>query len=290
VAISIRLRLTSLVSIGWLGFGHLAAQSARDVARRSFSSVVLITTQDVNRQPLALGSGFFVADGVVATNLHVIGGAGSATARVVGQERTLHVTGIVGMDTLRDLALLRIEGASGQPLVLGDSRAASVGDVVYVVGNPEGLEGTFSQGIVSGIRRISSDTLLQITAPISPGSSGGPVLDAHGDVIGVAVASFKEGQNLNFAVPTAYVVSLMRRVGPPQPLTVARRRVGRSRAGASPAGTGVSGTLFRWDPYQRAPASRMAVTLSQCEIALTTRLPTLEQCSCSMTAPGHLSR
>ena len=76
-------------------------------------------------------------------------------------------------------------------LPLGDSSKVSTGDDVYVVGNPQGLEGTFSAGIVSGIRKIGEDSLLQITAPISPGSSGGPVTNSKGEVIGVSVATFK---------------------------------------------------------------------------------------------------
>lgn len=75
-----------------------------------------------------------------------------------------------------------------------------VGDNVYVVGNPRGLEGTFSQGLVSGVRNVKGNRYLQITAAISEGSSGGPILNESGQVVGIAVASVREGQNLNFAV------------------------------------------------------------------------------------------
>jgi hypothetical protein len=81
------------------------------------------------------------------------------------------------------------------------------------------LEGTFSQGIVSSIRQIGSDKLLQITAPISPGSSGGPVLNSKGEVIGVSVATFRGGQNLNFAIPSNYLKDLIGKAGPPKPLS-----------------------------------------------------------------------
>jgi hypothetical protein len=93
-------------------------------------------------------------------------------------------------------------------LAVGDSSQVAVGDEVYAVGNPEGLEGTFSQGIVSAIRHIGSDTVLQMTAPISPGSSGGPVLDSRGNAVGIAVATFSEGQNLNLAIPSSYLTAL----------------------------------------------------------------------------------
>ena len=90
-------------------------------------------------------------------------------------------------DEKHDLAILAVSGSSISTLSLGDSDSVSIGDVVYVVGNPEGFEGTFSDGVISGVRGSNADSgkLLQMTAPISPGSSGGPVLNARGEVIGV---------------------------------------------------------------------------------------------------------
>jgi hypothetical protein len=113
------------------------------------------------------------------------------------------------VDSTRDLALLSISGAKAPALALGDSNEVAVGDEVYVIGNPRGLEGTFSQGIISGIRQIGSESLLQVTAPISPGSSGGPVLNSSGKVIGVAALTFRGGQNLNFAIPISYLQPLL---------------------------------------------------------------------------------
>ncbi len=155
----------------------LHAQNAREVAQKAFQSVVLLVMEDRNGQPLALGSGFFVRDGVVATNMHVIEGAAKGHAKLIGQKSKYEVGGIVARDTAHDLVLLAVTEARAPVLPLGQSGVA-VGDEVYVVGNPLGLEGTFSAGIISGIRQLGPDTLLQITAPISPGSSGGPVLDA----------------------------------------------------------------------------------------------------------------
>ena len=81
------------------------------------------------------------------------------------------------------------------------------------------MEGTFSQGIVSSIREVGTDKLLQITAPISPGSSGGPILNEKGEVIGISVATFKSGQNLNFAIPSNYLKPLLVNSGSAKPLT-----------------------------------------------------------------------
>jgi len=180
------------------------AESPRELAERGFRSVVLLAMNDSNGQPLCIGSGFFVSEDVVATNAHVIQGAGSGSAKLVGQQQTFQVLGTLAIDLHADLALLKV---SGKAPSLGLSRgpAPVVGESVYVIGNPLGLEGTFSEGIISGVRATGADSLLQMTAPISPGSSGGPVIDAAGEVIGVSVATFKEGQNLNLAVPVAYL-------------------------------------------------------------------------------------
>lgn len=194
-------------------------QSARQIAQNAFPSVVLLVMEDANSQPVSLGSGFFVKADIVATNLHVIKGAARGYIKIVGQKPKYEIAGIVGIDTQRDLALLKITGVKAPSLTFGDINQVAVGDEVYAIGNPQGLEGTFSQGIVSSIRHVGSDILFQITAPISPGSSGGPVLNAQGKVIGIAVATFSGGQNLNFAIPASYLTSLLSEMKPVVPLS-----------------------------------------------------------------------
>jgi hypothetical protein len=193
-------------------------KTAKQIAQAAFPSTVLLTTQDAAGQPLLIGSGFFVAEHVIATNFHVIRGAANGSGRLVGQRSNFSISGVIGVDKGRDLALLNVD-AKAPALHLAGSGPAEVGDTVYAVGNPEGLEGTFSQGLVSGIRRRGPDTILQITAPLSPGSSGGPILNAKGEVVGVAVSTWTEGQNLNFAVPVAYLAQLLNNRRPPSPLS-----------------------------------------------------------------------
>jgi S1-C subfamily serine protease len=195
------------------------ANTAREIAQQAFPSVVILVLEDTNGQPISLGSGFFVAKGVIATNLHVIEGAATGYAKIVGTKTKYKVAGIVASDGIRDLALLAIQDSKAPPLPLERSWQPAVGDEVYAIGNPLGLEGTFSQGIISGVRRVGSDSILQITAPISPGSSGGPVLDSQGKVIGVAVATFKAGQGLNFAIPVSYLAPLLSDMKPATPLS-----------------------------------------------------------------------
>ena len=182
--------------------------SPHQIALASFPSVVVLVTEDADGHPVALGSGFFVAGDLVATNYHVVKGAARIYARRIGEESQLSVVAVVGTDEENDLSLLRVAGARYRPLMLARGSQIGVGDDVYVIGNPAGLEGTFSQGIVSGIRGYQ---YIQITAAISHGSSGGPVMNNHGEVIGVATSAIEEGQNLNFAVPVSYVSRLLGR-------------------------------------------------------------------------------
>ena len=196
-----------------------ATQTVQQIARKAFQSTVLLVMEDATGQPLSLGSGFFVGPGTIASNLHVVEGASRGYAKVVGQKTKYDIEGFAGIDSGRDLVLLKILESQTLPLSLGNSDAVEVGEPAYAVGNPQGLEGTFSQGIVSSIRKVGSDKLIQITAPISPGSSGGPVLNGRGEVIGVSVATFRGGQNLNFAIPSNYLNSLLADASRTKPLT-----------------------------------------------------------------------
>lgn len=128
-----------------------------------------------------------------------------ASVKVLKSGKTYKVAEVVGINMRRDLCVLRVDDTSTAPLMNSADKPA-VGDEVYVAGNPKGLEGSFSRGIVSGIRTDAG--LIQMDAPISPGSSGGPVVNGRAEVIGVAVSSVVGGQNLNFAIPIEYLGSL----------------------------------------------------------------------------------
>ena len=180
-----------------------------EIAKNAFPSVVMLTMHDQQNQPVALGSGFVLRKGMVATNTHVIEKAYGGRVQLIGSDATYVIEGIVAIDGARDLALLAVSDLRAPALSIGDSGKLGVGETIYVVGSPMGLKGTLSQGIVSGIRDIGPWSVVQISAPISPGSSGGPVLNVHGEVIGVAVATIKSGQNLNFAVPSSYLTALL---------------------------------------------------------------------------------
>ena len=156
-----------------------------------------------NDKEISSGSGFFVASDIVATNYHVIQVAAKGFIKGYGDEKLYEIIGVVGIDEKNDLALLRIKGVRGKPLRLAANDSAAIGDDVFVISNPKGLEGTFSPGIVSSIRKMQSGNRLQITAPISAGSSGGAVLNKRGEIIGIAAGAVEGGQALNFAIPVA---------------------------------------------------------------------------------------
>lgn len=136
-------RFTVLILIASLLYSSASAQNARQLAQDTFPSVVLLVMQDANGQPVSLGSGFFVAAGVIVTNLHVVRGASSGQVKLVGQQRSYAISGVVGINVDADIVLLNVEGAKAPPLELSTGSDLAVGDVVYAVGNPEGLEGTF---------------------------------------------------------------------------------------------------------------------------------------------------
>ena len=113
-------------------------------------------------------------------------------------------------DPSHDIALLKID-AHGLPFVkLGNSNRMEIGERVVAIGNPLGLQNTVSDGLVSAWREGDGLKLMQVSVPLSNGSSGGPLFNLAGEVVGVTTASLAGGQNLNFAVPVNYVKSLLR--------------------------------------------------------------------------------
>src|SRR4029434_8957924 len=161
---------------------------AAQIARENLQAVVTLVALDDHDQTLALGSGFFITrDGVLVTNAHVVGGAAKIIVRWRG--RTGTAVRILTFTRKYDLVTVQTSFDETPIVKLADSDAVIVGQDVIVLGSPQGLEGTVSTGIVGGLRTLGSARLLQITAPISPGSSGGPVFDAAGRVIGVATAT-----------------------------------------------------------------------------------------------------
>ena len=249
--------------------GQLTAQ---EIAQKASNSTVFITMEGIveyeSGQVIGVegwGSGFFVKPNQIATNYHVISPKRKTyntdddknemvsshplrgTARLVGTDREYGIIGYTAIDPDQDLAILKVRAFGVEPLRLGNSENLEVNDDIYAVGNPLGmayLEGTVSYGKISGLRTDSTRRWIQITAPITHGNSGGPVLNKKGEVIGVstgiildeAIMEYKvkdnkgqeigsvklprrREQNLNYVVPVNYLKALLERVGTPKPLS-----------------------------------------------------------------------
>ena len=182
--------------------------NAKELFKETHESVVLIMSFDSNNQPLAIGSGFYVDDGrTIVTNLHVISGA--QTVRIKNPDgKVFRARIVLGVDSTHDLVILEAD-VYGKPIPLS-RRTPEIGEDIIAIGNPKGLEATLSKGIVSGVRNDQGSIYYQVTAPISPGSSGGPIIDGNGEVIGVSTFYVQGGQNLNFAMPSAYIHRLLK--------------------------------------------------------------------------------
>ncbi|MDQ2747897.1 MAG: tetratricopeptide repeat protein [Acidobacteriota bacterium] len=209
-----KLTVQKILPLLLLTFAFAAAISAQDylpeLVRRIKPSAVAIETFDAKGAAIARGSGFFVANDKIITNRHVIEKSNRVEIHLI-DGRKITAKGVLAIDGEGDLALLQVEvppnsAVAALPLV---QTAPQEGESIVVIGNPFGLEGSVSNGIVSAVREIPGyGKIIQITAPISPGSSGSPVVNMRGQVIGVATLQAAEGQSINFAVPSARITQL----------------------------------------------------------------------------------
>ena len=228
--------------VGGTGLPHAGAprtahQSQLELARRRGSlvrlapgklfamvspAVVRVVVQSSGRRSVGQGSGFIISpDGWVITNYHVIEGADTATV-VLADYTDLLVAGVGAIDRQSDLALLKVIGRDLPCLMVSTKPPPPVGQKVFAIGSPEGLMNTLSEGLISGHRVQDGVPVVQTTAPVSHGSSGGPLLTAEGLVVGVTSRIRAGGQNLNFAVPAERVQDLLRKQGKMIPLAKLR--------------------------------------------------------------------
>jgi tetratricopeptide (TPR) repeat protein len=179
-----------------------------ELVRRIKPSAVAIETFDARNEKLSRGSGFFIESDRIVTNRHVIEGA--YRAEIHSSTGTVYpVKGVLAVDAEGDIAILKIDSSTNvRPLPL-DKTSPQEGESVVVIGNPLGLEGSVTNGIVSAVRDIPTfGRIIQITAPISSGSSGSPVVNMQGQVIGIATLQITGGQSVNFAIPSERISQL----------------------------------------------------------------------------------
>ena len=168
-------------------------------------SIVVVVAYGKDGKAIAQGSGVVIAKDTVVSNCHVIEKA--ATARVVYRNKKLPAT-LRYEDVERDLCSFTVRGLSAPPVQLGSTSQVQVGDAAYAIGAPEGLDLTLSGGLISSLRKIPGGVVIQMTTPISPGSSGGGLFDSQGRLIGITSYYMAKGEQLNFALPVEWVREL----------------------------------------------------------------------------------
>lgn len=181
---------------------HKEEYSAEEIYMSCKSATALILAYDENQIPISQGSGFFIEKNKLITNFHVVDGSTIIKVKPIGTSDFLVEARTIKCSKTYDIAIIETSDYTNKLNL--DTTNKFIGKKIFAIGNPKGLEGTISEGIISGIRSDLFE-VLQITAPISPGSSGGPVLDEKGKVIGISTFSINNGQNLNFAIPIKYI-------------------------------------------------------------------------------------
>ena len=221
----------------WYSTSPLSAQEdLPQLIARIQPAVVTIIIFDRSGRVIGNGSGFFINPrGHLVSNYHVLSGGAKAEIKTFEGHR-YPINLILAADPKLDLIKVTAALPAGPPAYLSISPTRPrLGERVIVLGSPLGLEQTVSDGMVSGIRRLPGlGEVVQISAPISPGSSGGPVLNLKGEVLGVALGFLSRGQNLNFAIPGNLILALPE--DSPKPLEGLNQEGGAS--GLPPPATG----------------------------------------------------
>jgi len=183
--------------------------TAEEIYAKCSPAVFYIETFDASGSELSSGSGFFIDDkGTAVTNYHVIEDAYTAFIQTSDTGITCEVLGVYDYNKEEDWAILKIDYYLGNSkyLVVDNTTKVAGGQKVYAIGSPLGLQNTISEGIISNPARVDGKTTyIQTNAAISPGSSGGALINKDGKVIGITSAAYTDGQNLNLALPISYI-------------------------------------------------------------------------------------
>lgn len=188
--------------------------TAEQLVERAKESVVSVSFAGRDGQQAGLGTGFVIdADGLIATNLHVIGEARPITVQLADGTK-YEVQEVYATDRLMDLAVLKIAVNDLRPLKLAAPETLKQGAEIVVLGNPQGLRYSVVKGVNSGTREIDGKPMIQLAIPIEPGNSGGPVLDAQGNVQGIVTLKSAVTRNLGYAVNISALKGLLAKPNP----------------------------------------------------------------------------
>lgn len=206
-------------SVGWFTEPQTSAQAAaassaskqiltpEQVYSNCSPAVFYIALYNAAGYAIGSGSGFFIdSDGTAVTNYHVIEEAATAKIQLAGSGVVHDVVGVYDYSKENDWAVIKVNCSGNPVLGIGDPSSIVGGAAIYTIGSPEGFQNTISQGIISNPNRIENGVnYIQITAPVSHGSSGGALINKYGEVIGITSAMYAEGQNINFAIPISVI-------------------------------------------------------------------------------------
>lgn len=185
------------------------AKSPQQIFSQVSNSIVVVNVFNPEGKSLSQGSGVIVGTGKVITNCHVVD-RGTSFSVLFGKQA--HVARLELSDKERDICRLAVVGLHGVVANIASVGSVEVGARAYAIGAPRGLELSISEGIISSLREIEGGTIIQTTAAISPGSSGGGLFDEIGNLIGITTFTMNDSQNLNFALPANWIVELPLRV------------------------------------------------------------------------------
>jgi hypothetical protein len=216
------------------------ALSSEALFAQASVSVVRINVYDSAGEGTALGSGVVIERGIVITNCHVA----KAGARLkVKYQREQYDASVIMADEQHDLCKLSVLSLNAPPVSLGKVANLHVGQKVYAIGSPQGLDLTLSDGMVSSLREGADGTIIQTTAPVSPGSSGGGLFTEQGVLVGIVTFQARSGQNLNFAIPADWITTISSTSAPE------RERDDERNASARPQDAMATAILGGWNCF-----------------------------------------
>jgi S1-C subfamily serine protease len=199
-----------IISVFMISIARSTTIDAEGLFQKKSPSIVLVEVFSCDGKN-SIGTGFVIKGGYIVTNHHVIEGAKYVHIKTQNDEKYL-IEGLLADDKYRDIAILRPGIESFAALEMGDSGKINPGTSVAVIGNPEGFENTITEGLISGIRNLDNyNQIFQFSAPISKGSSGSPVFNSNNEVIAMVSSFYKDGQLINFAIPSNQIADLLKR-------------------------------------------------------------------------------
>jgi hypothetical protein len=221
-----RLLVPIFLTLTTLGSSAQMTFNPTEINKKNSPAVVVI--KGVSPNGGGLGAGFLISsDGKIVTALHVIQDFTSGGVQLANGE-VFDAFTVLGFDQRKDMAIIKVAGFDLPTIELGNSNQVSPGDPVVLIGSPQGLQGSVTTGVVSAVRDLEGFKIIQTDAAANPGNSGGPLLNAAGQVIGVLDFKLRGSENLNFALPINYVRGMLGELKAPITLGELRAQLGRA--------------------------------------------------------------